>query len=190
MSLADQLLVARLRARDEDAFNEAVRRYGAQVYNLILRMIGNRAEAEDLAQEVFVTLFKSIDGFRGDAKLSTWILQIAANHARNRIKYLAIRAGERGDDDASGRAASSLDPAGAHAHAPDRLIEQAETEAALQAAIAELEEAQRLLIILRDVEGLPYDEIAAITGLPEGTLKSRLHRARMLLKAALERRLR
>src|SRR5689334_940703 len=91
MGLGERRLIRRLRERDEAAFRELVATYGDQVFNLTFRMLNNRAEAEDLAQEVFITVFKSIDQFRGDAKLSTWLYRVPANHCKNRIKYLARR---------------------------------------------------------------------------------------------------
>jgi RNA polymerase sigma-70 factor (ECF subfamily) len=187
MSLSERLLVARLVRRDEEAFNEVVRQYGDRVFNLVLRMVGSRAEAEDIAQEVFVTVFKSIDSFRSEAKLSTWLLRIAANHAKNRIKYLARRREhEPGGSDSADLADEGRAPAQSHIRGPDVLLEAAETEDIMQQAIATLEEDQRLLVVLRDVEELSYEEIVEITGLPEGTVKSRLHRARMTLKQLLE----
>jgi len=187
MSLSERLLVARLVRRDEEAFNELVRQHGDRVFNLVLRMVGSRAEAEDIAQEVFVTVFKSIDSFRSEAKLSTWLLRIAANHAKNRIKYLARRREhEPGGSDSADLADEGKAPAQSHIHGPDVLLEAAETEDIMQKAIATLEEDQRLLVVLRDVEELSYEEIVEITGLPEGTVKSRLHRARMTLKQLLE----
>ena len=88
----EEQLVLRLRRRDEAAFNELVRLYQGRVYRVVLRMLGDEAEAEDLAQEVFVTVFKAIDQFRGDSKLSTWIYRVAINHAKNRLKYMKRRA--------------------------------------------------------------------------------------------------
>ena len=189
MSLSERLLVARLVKRDEEAFNEVVRQYGDRVFNLVLRMVGSRAEAEDIAQEVFVTVFKSIDTFRSEAKLSTWLLRIAANHAKNRIKYLSRRHEQSREPDGPDSAEAADEgkaPVQSHIHGPDVLLEAAETEDIMQRAIATLEEDQRLLVVLRDVEELSYDEIVEITGLPEGTVKSRLHRARMTLKQLLE----
>src|SRR5688572_26961999 len=88
----EEQLIERLKRRDEAAFNELVRLYDTRVFRLVLRMLGDRAEAEDVAQEVFITVFKSIDGFRGDSKLSTWLYRVATNHCKNRIKYLDRRA--------------------------------------------------------------------------------------------------
>ena len=182
-------LVRRLRDRDERAFREMVDDYGDRVFNLTYRMLGNREEAEDLAQEVFITVFKSIDTFRGDSKFSTWLYRITANHCKNRIKYLARRH-DRGkaelDERAEGGGADGPSlGAPRPSPRPDMQLEGAEMERVLQEAIAELEEEQRILVILRDVEDLSYEEICAITDLPEGTVKSRLHRARLALRKKL-----
>src|SRR5262249_41616352 len=88
----EEQLIERLKRRDELPFNELVRLYETRVFRLVLRMLGDRAEAEDVAQEVLITVFKSIDGFRGDSKLSTWLYRVVTNHCKNRIKYLECRA--------------------------------------------------------------------------------------------------
>jgi RNA polymerase sigma factor (sigma-70 family) len=93
MDLRDEgELIRRLQQHDEKAFQKCVKLYQDKVYGLVFRMLGSHSEAEDVAQEVFVTVFKSIDSFRGDSKLSTWLFRIAANHCKNRIKYLKRRA--------------------------------------------------------------------------------------------------
>lgn len=190
MSLAERLLIARLKDRDGQAFDEIVQLYGDKVFSLVYRMLGNRHEAEDVAQEVFITVFKTVDGFRGEAKFSTWLLRIAANQSKNRIKYLSRRPTE-GELEESGEKRVALGTPGpvvqAHIDGPDVLMEAAELEALMQRAIAALDEEHRLLVILRDVEELSYQEIGEITGLPEGTIKSRLHRARMAIKEELDR---
>lgn len=191
MSLAERLLIGRLKERDPSAFEEIVRRYGDKVFSLVYRMLGNRHEAEDITQEVFITVFKTVDTFRGEAKFTTWLLRIAANQSKNRIKYLARRPTDSGDvEDSGGPAPGAAATPGPIAHAqidgPDKLMEAAELEALMQTAIASLDEEHRLLVILRDVEELSYQEIGEITGLPEGTIKSRLHRARMAIKEVLD----
>jgi len=193
MSAAERLLIARLKERDELAFNEVVRAHGDKVFSLVYRMIGNRAEAEDLAQEVFVTVFKTVDTFRSESKFSTWLLRIAANHCKNRIKYLSRRRTDGGglDDMPEDKMADAgRAPMQAHIDAPDVLLEAAELERLMQQAIGELDEEHRLLIVLRDVEELSYEEIGEVAGLPEGTIKSRLHRARMAIKDYLAKRTR
>jgi len=177
----ERRLLERLTRRDEAAFNELVRRHQAQVYRLLLRMLGDAAEAEDVAQEVFVSVFKSIEGFRGDSALSTWLYRIAANHAKNRIKYLARRARDAEqplDEFAETRAAAAFT---ARPDGPDQLVESHQAGGHLQSAYASLESEQRLLLSLRDMDNLSYEEIRQITGLPIGTVKSKLHRARMAL---------
>ncbi|MBW2278211.1 MAG: sigma-70 family RNA polymerase sigma factor [Deltaproteobacteria bacterium] len=187
MSLRERLLIRKLRDRDERAFREMVETHRDRVFNLTFRMLGNREEAEDVAQEVFITVFKSIDSFRGDAKLSTWLYRIAANHCKNRIKYLARRhdRDKAPYDEKSERAIAGASSGPAPAPRPDRQLEGLELERLMQQAIASLEEDHRLLIVLRDVEELSYEEICDITGLREGTVKSRLHRARMALRKKL-----
>lgn len=190
MSLRERLLLGRLRERDERAFREMVEENRDRVFNLVHRMIGVREEAEDLAQEVFVTVFKTIDQFRGESKLSTWLYRVAVNHCKNRIKYLARRHDRDTGalDELAERAAVAQggEPIGAgQIRNPERALEGAEVERLVQQAIAELDEEQRLVVVLRDIEELSYEEIVVITGLPEGTVKSRLHRARLALKEKL-----
>ena len=191
MSVAERLLIDRLMERDEQAFSEIVRQYGDKVFSLIYRMLGNRQEAEDVAQDVFITVFKTIESFRGEAKFSTWLLRIAANHAKNRIKHLARRPTEGADpDDVSqlrARPTGRRRPCRPGSKVPDAMLEAMQTERLMQEAIANLPEDQRLLVVLRDVEEMSYQEIEEITGLPEGTIKSRLHRARMAIKEWLDR---
>lgn len=189
----DPKFVSRLVARDERAFNELVRVYGARVSALVFRMLKNRAEAEDLTQEVFVQVFKAIGSFRGDAKLSTWIYRIAINLCKNRTKYLRVRhAGEQDELEA----VAERVPLGevrranvAHIARPEEAVAGRQVESLVQAAIASLDPTFRECLILRDVEELSYDEIGEITGLPAGTVKSRIFRARAQLKELVEQRL-
>lgn len=190
LGIRERLLVRRLQQRDEKAFQEMVRLYQHKVFNLVFRMIGNREEAEDVAQEVFVTVWKAIDSFRGDSKLSTWLYRIAANQCKNRIKYLGRRSylhtGQLEESEAQIQQAqpSLLQP---HTDGPEQVLAGRQMERLLSQGIAALDEEQRTLLVLRDVEELSYQEICAITSLPEGTVKSRIHRARMALKELLAR---
>lgn len=178
----DAALVARLLRRDEQAFRALIAQYRDRLYNVGLRMLADSAEAEDLTQEVFITVFKSIDAFRGEAKLSTWLYRLTINHAKNRIKYLARRHDRKHDhiDDSH----ASLPAHGAAS--PDQVLERARMDVRLEQAVRRLDEDQRLLVILRDVEELSIEEIRQITGLVDGTIKSRLHRARLALRKYLE----
>jgi RNA polymerase sigma-70 factor, ECF subfamily len=186
-------LIERLVARDERAFNELVQTYGRRVSALVLRMLGNRAEAEDLTQEVFVQVFKAIGSFRGDAKLSTWIYRIAVNLCKNRAKYLRVRHSNEQDEL---EAVAERVPLGearranvAQIERPDEAMAGKQVEHIVQRAIAKIDETFRECLILRDVEELSYEEIGEITGLPAGTVKSRIFRARAQLKEMVEREL-
>lgn len=185
--------IERLRRRDEHAFNELVLSYEGQVYRLVWRMLGNRQEAEDMTQEVFVQVFRSIESFRGDAKISTWIYRIAMNLTRNRSKYLARRKQN------SHAELDGAEPEIAHNGAqgitagetnrPDWDAMGNQAERIVLECLSQMEDEFREILVLRDVEALSYEEVAAITGLAPGTVKSRLHRARTLLKSQVEARL-
>src|SRR5688572_20330197 len=190
MSEVEHSLLKRLRERDERAFRELIAAHRDRVFNITYRMLGRRDEAEDVAQEVFITVFKQIDNFRGDSKFSTWLYRVAVNHCKNRIKYLARRhdrdkdeydEGSQGNSSGNGAIGTTVPSS------PDRALEGAQMEKVLAEAINSLDEEQRLVVILRDVEDLSIEEICAITELPDGTVKSRLHRARLVLRKKLQR---
>jgi RNA polymerase sigma-70 factor, ECF subfamily len=192
-TLRERMLIRRLQQRDERAFAEVMRLYQHKVFNVVFRMVGNREEAEDVAQEVFVTVFKHVDSFRGDAKFSTWLYRIATNHTRNRMKYLGRRAHNHTSelDDAAERELAGSQPSAMRPHiaGPDAVLEGLQLERVVQQGIASLEPEHREVLVLRDVENLSYDEIASITGVAEGTVKSRLHRARLALKEHMAKHL-
>jgi len=169
--------VERLRAGHAGAFEELVRAYQHRVFGVAVRMLGNAAEAEEIAQEVFLRVHRSIAEFRGEAKLSTWLYAITSRLCLNRLA-----AAERRHPRVGGEALEDV-PAGDTGGG----LEREEVEAALRQAIAALPEERRIVVVLRDIEGLSYEEIASALDLELGTVRSRLHRARMDLKAKLER---
>ncbi len=189
----DSRFIGRLRRRDEHAFNELVIAYEAQVFRLVWRMLASREEAEDMTQEVFVQVFKSIDSFRGDSKISTWIYRIAMNLTRNRAKYLARRYQKSHSDIDGGEPRETHNEAqgrtSGETRRPDLDAMGNEAERIVLDCLSTLESEFREILILRDVEALSYEEVGSITGLAPGTVKSRLHRARSLLKEQVEARL-
>ena len=189
MSELERSLLRRLRDRDERAFRELLDLHKDRVYNIPFRMLGNRAEAEDVAQEVFISVFKTIDQFREESKFSTWLYRVAVNHCKNRIKYLARRHDRDRDelDETSQQANGAVTGAPVRAAQPDRALEGAQMERLLQEAIGNLDDDHRIVVVLRDIEDLSIEEICDITGLPDGTVKSRLHRARLALRKKLQR---
>jgi RNA polymerase sigma-70 factor, ECF subfamily len=184
----ERSLLKRLLNRDERAFRELVEAHRDRVFNITYRMLGDRAEAEDVAQEVFIQVFKSIDQFRQESKFSTWLYRVTVNHCKNRIKYLARRHDRKREElnetseQVNGVAQPSL-----RAGQPDRALEGIQMEVLLQEAIKSLDEEHREVVILRDIEDLSIEEICEITKLPDGTVKSRLHRARLALRKKLQR---
>jgi len=193
----DQRLVRRLKQNDERAFHELVTLYQDRIFGLMLRMIGNRQEAEDLAQEVFITVHRAIGGYRGEGRFYTWLYRIATNTCKNRIKYLKGRHFHRSlpvedtpEAHVQGQDGGPVTSLHSHIPDPEAMVEGARLEAAVQRELAALDPEHRLLIVLRDVEGMTYQDILRVTGLQEGTLKSRLHRARMALRARLAAHLR
>ena len=190
MADLERSLLRRLRDRDERAFKELIDGHRDRVYNITYRMLGNRSEAEDVAQEVFITVFKQIDTFREESKFSTWLYRVTVNHCKNRIKYLARRHDrdrDELDETSTGANGATNQISGPQPAAPDRALESTQMEQLIQDAIATLDEEQRMVVILRDVEDLSIEEICKITDLPDGTVKSRLHRARLVLRKKLQK---
>jgi len=189
----EEKLLERLRARDERAFNELVKAYERRVFGLVFRMLSNRAESEDLTQEVFVQVFKAIGTFRGESKLSTWIYRIAVNLCKNRAKYLRVR--HAGEQDELEEMAERLPLSQARnanvaqVARPDEAMAGRQVEEIVRQAISEVDENFRECLILCDVEELSYEEIAEITSLPVGTVKSRIFRARAQLRELVEKKL-
>jgi RNA polymerase sigma-70 factor, ECF subfamily len=161
-----------------------------RVFRLVYRMLGRRDEAEDMVQEVFVQVFKAIDSFRGESKVSTWIYRIAVNLCKNRTKYLSRRHASAQDELELSTEHRTMQSARGvtlgEADGPDQLLQGQQLERIMKLAIRELEPDFREALVLRDIEDLPYEEIMQITGLPEGTVKSRIHRARGMLKLRIE----
>jgi RNA polymerase sigma-70 factor, ECF subfamily len=182
------LLVEGFRKGTPGSFEAIVRAHQDRVYSFCARMLSDREDALDAAQEVFLSAWRNLSGFRGDAALSTWLLRIAANACLNRIrrrKSLSER--EAPWPEPSGEAGEGImfQPAGGDADRPDRLAEASEMREILTEALSHLDEGSRWMVLLSDVEGFSYEEIATLAEVPVGTVKSRLHRARMAMRRLL-----
>ncbi|OGQ12715.1 MAG: hypothetical protein A2026_04590 [Deltaproteobacteria bacterium RBG_19FT_COMBO_46_12] len=183
-------VIERCKAGDEKAFDEIVLRSQKKVFNIAYRMLGNLEEAKDLAQEVFISVFESVKDLKEEIKFDAWLTQITLNHCRNRWKYLKRRQYFNSDslDDPieteDGRLPRAVvDPS----DNPEILYEKKSIQQFIQRGLLKLKEDQRELLVLRDLQGFSYEEMAELLSLPEGTIKSRLHRARMDFKEVLER---
>ena len=186
----DRDLVDRARTGDTEAFEALVRRYQGWVFTLVLRMVGEHAESEDLAQEIFLKAYRGLAGFRGASRFSTWLHSIASHHCLNYLAARRRRPGSRQTANESPYAwkddpPDAVDRLPDAAPRPDALLERADLLRVVQGELAKLTEEHRLILVLRDVQGLSYVEIAEILGLELGTVRSRLHRARMEMRARL-----
>jgi RNA polymerase sigma-70 factor (ECF subfamily) len=178
-----------LRAGEPTAFNRLIEERSGDVYALLYRLTEDAEEARDLTQETFLRVFQSIDRFRGDADLKTWIYRIAINQARNRWRWwrrrrrdatLSLDAQREGHESPLGLRLRS------EAISPEQETLEHERETILHRALRSLGRSYRETVILRDVEGLSYEEIAATLEISVGTVKSRLARGRLELRRKIE----
>lgn len=177
-------LVQRCAAGDEVASEELVAEHQRTVVQLATNLLGDREEALDLSQEVFLRVFRTIHRFRGQSSLRTWIYRIVVNQARNRHRFWRRR--HRGDQvSLDQHMAAHGDVLSGFGPSPERVLAQKELAARLHEALEHLPFEQRTAIVLREIDGMSYEEIAFSLDLAVGTVKSRLTRARQSLRAAL-----
>jgi RNA polymerase sigma-70 factor (ECF subfamily) len=172
--MEDAQLVARFHRGDEDAFDLLVERHRRRVFSLVCRL-SSPAEAEDLAQEVFIAAYRALPSFRGDSTFSTWIYRIAVHvcsHHLRRRRLDTTELDEREVDED-------------REHDPERLAISGELQHRVRSAIQQLPYKLRLVVVLRDMHGLSYEEIAQVVGCPIGTVRSRLHYATQRLAVVL-----
>ncbi len=183
----DRELIERSRNGDREAFDELVRRYEKQAYNLAYRLTGNYDDASDVVVEAFVRAFQGLHTFRGEAHFGTWLYRVVLNtfyDTRKRAKgsqhTVSLEEELELDGDTLTRQIEDTSPG------PQELVEQQERDEILQRAIDQLPPERRVLVVLYHFENLSYEEIAQILKLPVGTVKSRLNRARLALREILE----
>ncbi|MBI4195999.1 MAG: sigma-70 family RNA polymerase sigma factor [Betaproteobacteria bacterium] len=170
--LTDQECVAASQHGDRDAFSTLVRRYQDRVFRYILRMVGSREEALELTQEAFIKAWQALPDWRPEAQFQTWLFRIASNTAmdvlrrRRVVEFVALE----GDDELPGESAG-----------PEAQLQAKQRLRALEAALNRLSHEQREIVLLREMEDMSYSEISAVLGISEGTVKSRLARAREAL---------
>jgi RNA polymerase sigma-70 factor (ECF subfamily) len=185
----DAALVEQCRRGDMQAFGSLVAKYQDRIFNMIYRMCGRRADAEELAQEAFLKALERITQFRGQSQFYTWLFRIAANltisHRRRggRVRFQSLS----GPEEFEQNQADALTAAMAHRRnpAPDAAAVAAETNRRVMEALEELDDEFRLVVVLCDIEEMDYARIAQVLGVPVGTVKSRLHRARCMLREKL-----
>ena len=179
-------LIARIVAGDKELFHELIRPYERMVYLTLFSIVKNETEAEDGAQETVISAYRHLASFRGDAKFSTWLTTIAINEGRKRLRKAKGAAEESIEEEVEAHEGDySPAPLTDWREIPLEALERKELREALQVAVAELPDIYRQVFTLRDLEELNVEETAQALGITTGTVKVRLHRARMLLQKRL-----
>jgi RNA polymerase sigma-70 factor (ECF subfamily) len=178
VELSDAECVRRLQRGETEAFAVLLERHQKAIFNLLYRMLGDYDDAAEVSQETFLSAYRSIKSFRGDSSFSTWLYRIAVNHANTRRKNVALWQQRTARIDA-------MEPASDGGSDPADALERKEMRERVQAALNGLEAQDATIILLRDLQDVPYEAVADILEVPIGTVKSRLHRARRALRARL-----
>jgi len=186
-SATDADLVARARLRDQEAVRTILRRYNQRLYRVVRAILRHDSEAEDAVQETYLRAFSHLDDFRGEAGLSTWLTRIAINEALGRLRRR--RAGPEPVGGEQIMAQIIQFPAAGASHDPERTMAQREIQHLLEHAIDELPEDFRAVLVMRVIEGMSIEETAELLQLQPETVKTRLHRARRLLREHLDKKI-
>jgi RNA polymerase sigma-70 factor, ECF subfamily len=190
LHLEDAALIAGLRSGADAAYEELIARFEQPVYALVSRLVEQPADAPDVTQDVFIKIFRNVDHFRGESSLKTWIYRIAVNEARNYHRWFGRHRRQEVD----------LEPPSTEAHgwgdvlpdagpSPFQLALDHETQALIEEALTEVNSSFRAALVLREVEGLSYEEIAEVLEISLGTVKSRILRGREALRRAVAEKL-
>lgn len=175
----DRALIAAAARGDRQAFDTLVRLNTPRMYRVALRIVGDPGDAEDVVQDAWISAWRALHAYRGDAAAATWLYRVVSNaalaHLRRRRPTVPI------DDGAEERLSDVDDP-----HGPERATLRAEEAAAVHRAVASLEPSQRVPLVLREFEGLSYEEVAAVLEVSVPAVRSRLHRARQVLLTTLK----
>ena len=185
----DAVLVRFFQKGDKAAFDKLVRKHKDKLFNLVYWFLGDYQEANDCAQEIFIKVFKSLKKFRFESAFSTWLYRIATNTCKNRLKSSAYRWKKKTVSLENPEGSKSVNPSFEvedDSPSPVNELEKKERLMLIQKAINALPEEQNRVVVLRDIQGLSYEEIADITGLNLGTVKSRLARGRLELRNKLK----
>lgn len=180
----DQGLIAASLQGDTTAFGELVQRYQERLYHAVYRMLDNPDDALDVVQDAFLNAYQCLHGFKGDAQFFTWLYRIAMNsaisHKRKQRVVLSIDMARRNGE------ASAEPPDPSEDTRPGHSLERAEQERRIHRALSRLSPEHRSVLVMKDMEGQKYEEMAELLQVPIGTIRSRLHRARLELRALLE----
>ncbi len=180
----DRQLIEQCLAGRTEAFGHLVLRYQDRLYGALCRMLGSADDARDVAQDAFVLAFQKLDTFKGESAFYSWLFRIAMNAAISHRR----KSGKRPVSVDASKEQSGAEPVDTHPEIrPAHALERSERQAIVQRALDELSEEFRTVLVLKEIEGFQYEEIAAFVGCPIGTVRSRIHRARLELRQKLER---
>lgn len=185
--MEEMLLIKKAQKGDSDAFEILIEKYFKSIYNIAYRMANNQDDASDMTQEIMIKLFKNLGSFKGNSKFSTWVYRVASNTCLDELKKLnrhnhtSLNAEYDTGDGEVVFEAEDTSPT------PDKVAEQRELKQIVASAIAKLNPDHRAVVVLRDIRGLSYEEIARVLNCSEGTVKSRLNRARTSLKEIIKK---
>ena len=186
--LTDEQLMLRVQEGNSASFDLLVERYQVRLFNYLFRLVGNRDEAEEIAQEAFVKAYIHAEKYKTIAKFSTWLYTIATNLVRNRMRSVSRKPkifslwSKGRDDDSEERPVDVPDPQ----RSPDERVNDAELSEVINRAIEKIPDKYRTSFVLREINQLSYEEIAAVTGLKLGTVRSRINRARNFFRQIVE----
>lgn len=187
MPLEDQLLVERSKKGDREAFEHLVRLYENKVYTIAYRLMGNHADASDLAQDAFIKIYQALPNFRGDSSFSTWIYHITVNVCRDELRKRQRRPTVSLDEPAGENTPTY--EIRSNAPGPEEMLDRSETQAMIQQCLNMLSDDYRTILVMREIQDLAYEEIAEHLGCSLGTVKSRLSRARQALKEKISKQM-
>lgn len=179
----EQKLISLASRGDQFAFEQLLDHYQKPVYHQALRLVGNPEDAADVTQEVFIKVWKHLPSFRGESSFSTWLYRLTDNAALDLIRREKKRRGDSSLDDEEGALPLPADPA----PTPHQAIEQKELHQAVAEGLAQLSEEHRQVLVMREINGLSYEQIGSILDLSPGTVKSRIARARISLAKFLQK---
>jgi RNA polymerase sigma-70 factor (ECF subfamily) len=184
--LRELQLVEQYRQGDTEALSELLEAYQRRVYSICYRTLGNPEDAADVTQDVLVKIIEGLDSYDGRSKLSTWIIRICINTSLSHLRKQRLRRHASLDQSVQNSPRSGMDLSAGGEHSAVQRIEQSELHSQLLRAVATIDPDMRSILVLRDMQGLDYQQIAEVLGAPIGTVKSRLFRARTALRQAME----
>lgn len=181
----ERALIEKCKNGDIESFEKLIEKYQVVAFNIAYRMIGNKEDASDMAQEALIKVFKSLKSFRGDSSFSTWFYRIVTNKCIDTLRKMKKVKTVSLDKEFETESGSYSMEVADNKYLPDKLYEVKEKQELVQAALKKVPEKYRTVLVLRDIQGFTYDEIVEITNNPLGTVKSRISRGRLLLKEIL-----